>query len=102
MQLFDFLLIFADIIFEFDNLCEICYGAGLVSHLFDIIDKKADENNKDFWRIFNMDYQKGILNKIPQDTTLRRRFKEYFDKGNTMGSGYGILLFDGEKILKGE
>ena len=63
--------------------------------LFEILSSKEDPNNNNLWRVTNrMD---GV---VPEDTTLQRRLKAYLDAGNCMGGGYGILLFDGEKIIK--
>ncbi|MBQ8894974.1 MAG: DUF5596 domain-containing protein [Clostridia bacterium] len=63
--------------------------------LFEILSTKEDPENKDLWRITNR-----MDDVIPEDTTLQRRFKAYLEAGNCMGSGYGILLFDGQKIIK--
>lgn len=66
--------------------------------LFDVIWQGADEGNPDMWRIFNRmteDYE-----SLPEDTSLRKAFKRFFSEGNKMGCGYGVILFDGEKIIK--
>ena len=67
--------------------------------LFDVIDQKASESNADFWRIFAMPFAAETLPNAPEDTSLRRRFKAFLTAGNTMGSGYGVLRFDGETVL---
>jgi len=36
---------------------------------------------------------------VPTDTRLRKNAKEYFEAGGKMGTGTGIALFDGEKII---
>ncbi len=69
------------------------------SRIFTKLSEKADPENKSFWRIFNMPYSPETIKDAPEDTGLRRRLKEYLLQGNSMGSSYGILLFDGEKIL---
>lgn len=68
-------------------------------NMFDIILSWEDEHNSDFQRIFNCVYKPEILDKVPADNTLRRNFLEYVKAGNKMGHGFGILLFDGEKIV---
>ena len=67
--------------------------------LFDIVSSKASNKYEDLWRIFNVKYYDGCLESLPEDTTLRRNLKKFLLDGNLMGSGHGVLLFDGEKIL---
>ncbi len=68
--------------------------------LFDIVSTKERETGSDFWRIFNMVYEgPETLDKAPTDTRLRRNYIEYLKAGGKMGSGTGVILFDGEKIL---
>lgn len=66
--------------------------------LFHIIDQHQEENCHDFWRIFGCQYTKDPAG-WPVDTTLQANFKQYLASGNTMGEGFGILLFDGENIV---
>ena len=68
--------------------------------LFDIVSQKPSETNDDFWRIFNRPFSAETLHEMPEDTSLRRRFKTYLQAGNTMGNGYGVLRFDGNEVLK--
>ena len=35
----------------------------------------------------------------PEDTSMRRAYKKWILEGHKAGSGFGVLLFDGEKIL---
>ena len=38
---------------------------------------------------------------LPRDTELRRRMADYLAKsGNVTGTGYGVFLFDGERVIK--
>lgn len=67
--------------------------------LFDVVESEVQEDNENFWRVFNREYAPEILDQVPADTTLRRRFLEYLRTGRIMGNGFGILLFDGEKVL---
>ena len=66
--------------------------------LFDVISSNKTENNPDAWRVFNTESED--YENLPEDTTLQRRFKKYLIEGNKMGSGFGVILFDGEKIIK--
>ena len=76
-------------------------GSNLIKfyNLFDVFETKSDPTNKDFVRVFDRVYSEDILEDLETDTTLKRNLKEYLLNGNCMGSGYGIILFDGEKII---
>ncbi len=65
--------------------------------LFTVLYSKEDLKNQNRWRIFGAETE---LQKLPENSSLQRRLKAYLLAGNNMGSGYGILLFDGEKVLK--
>lgn len=67
--------------------------------MFDIIDAVEDKSNHNFWRLFGVDYSPETFEAAPERTTLQRNIKNYIRKGNNMGTGRGVLLFDGEKIL---
>lgn len=64
--------------------------------LFDIIDVYPTEAFNDFWRVFGVEYAKRDKG-VPTDTSLRRAFVRYMEKGGRYGAGYGIILYDGEK-----
>lgn len=64
-------------------------------NLFDIISNKSSGNEfGDFWRIFNR-VEIGNPDELPEDSSLRRNFKNYIKKGGDFGSGYGVLLYNG-------
>lgn len=65
--------------------------------LFKVIDEYEEPKKPDFWRIFGQNYTKDSM-LWPEETLLQRRCKQYLLNGNAMGEGYGILLFDGNKI----
>ena len=56
------------------------------------IDKFKYEN---LYKEFNEENLKTASTK----TKLQGRLKEYLLAGNTMGAGFGVLFFDGEKVL---
>ncbi len=66
---------------------------------FNIYSIRQTDEFCDAWRVFGMPY-KGDTHKLPQDTTLQRNFVEYIKRGGKFGNGLGILLFNGEKILR--
>lgn len=65
--------------------------------LFTVLYTKESPENKNIWRIFGAETD---LKKLPENSNLQRRLKAYLLEGKNMGSGYGIILFDGEKVLK--
>ena len=67
--------------------------------LFTIESEREDAQNPDLWRVFNVTYTDGCITALPEDTSLRRSLKAYLLEGKNMGSGIGLLYFDGEKIV---
>lgn len=67
--------------------------------LFDVVEQYEDPGNHNFWRIFNMDWEEGVLDKIPTDNSLRRGLYEFMKPGRNMGIGRCMLLFNGEKVI---
>ena len=51
------------------------------------------------WRIFGKFYN-GNVEGFPQETTLQKNFYRWLASGKSIGESYGIMIFDGEKILK--
>jgi hypothetical protein len=66
---------------------------------FSYIEGNVKEEFEDAWRVFGKDYKKAPKD-LPQDTTLQKAYANHLMKGGKTGSGYGVFLFDGEKILK--
>lgn len=48
--------------------------------------------------IFGVIYD-GNPDNLPETSRLQRSYKSYIKEGNQTGSGYGVFLFDGEKII---
>jgi hypothetical protein len=65
---------------------------------FDIVSSIDSDNFGDNWRIFGK-YHKMPLEQLPKDTTLRKAVAEHLLAGGKMGTGFGIIIFDGEKII---
>lgn len=53
----------------------------------------------DSWRVFGVQYDNKPASDLPRDTTMRKCFAEWLEKGNKTGSAYSLLIFDGEKVL---
>ncbi len=64
---------------------------------FDIIMKREDDTFKDAWRIFSKNYNGNPL-ELPKETTLQKNVAKWLEKGIKTGEGYGVTVFDGEKI----
>jgi hypothetical protein len=65
---------------------------------FTYIKGESEEEFENDWRVFGKDCKKEPKD-LPQDTTLQRAYAEHLMKGGKTGSGYGVFLFDGEKIV---
>ena len=58
---------------------------------FDIIESHQDDRFGDLWRIFYQEYT-GDPSLLPTNTGLQRAYVDWLMKGNTVGSGYGVML----------
>ena len=65
---------------------------------FDIIRQEDEESFGDAWRVFGRSY-KGAVADLPTKTSLQRSFKAHLLAGGKAGEGFGVLIFDGERIL---
>lgn len=65
---------------------------------FDIIDSEERDEFQDSWRVFG---RASALppQQWPRDTSLRRAYAERVCNGGKTGLGYGVLFFDGERII---
>ena len=66
---------------------------------FHIVSWKYSESFGDKWRIFGK-YADLPNDRLPRDTKLRAAYADWLTAGNPTGSGFGVFLFDGEKIIK--
>lgn len=65
---------------------------------FDIIGRKDVQGFSDSWRVFGRDYS-GSTEGFPRATSLQRGFADWLDAGHKTGTGYGVIVFDGERIV---
>ena len=66
---------------------------------FHIIAWDDKKNCGDLWRVFGHRDSWDPAG-LPRNTELQRRMADYLEKnGNVTGSGYGVFLFDGERII---
>ncbi|MBQ3537214.1 MAG: DUF5596 domain-containing protein [Clostridia bacterium] len=66
---------------------------------FEIISWSESEDFHDAWRIFDK-YSDLPADQLPTDTSLRKAYAEWLKAGNKGGGGNGVIVFDGEKILR--
>ncbi len=66
---------------------------------FEIISVGTNDVFHDAWRVFGKDADLPFA-QWPEKTSLQRAFKKWILGGNKTGDAYGIIVFDGEKILR--
>lgn len=59
-----------------------------------------DGEFEDAWRVFG-GAAEGPVEELPEETSMQRKFKKYMQAGGKHGCGRGVLVFDGEKLVKG-
>ncbi len=68
---------------------------------FDLITRDDSKWSGDLWRVFGPCESYDDTSKFPCETGLQRGMKKYLDEHDGVtGAGYGIFLFDGEKVIK--
>jgi len=86
-------------------IIELCDPQSNMRKFYDLFDIYGSTVSQDpyanIWRIFNVSREEiDSLRDLPEKTSFQRKMKTYFLNGGTMGSGKGVLLFDGENILR--
>ena len=66
---------------------------------FEIVSSEPRDKFNDAWRIFAKSGYKAPKHWA-DDTSMRRAFKQHVLNGGKTGSGNGVIVFDGEKIIK--
>jgi len=67
-------------------------------HDFDIVSTTETESFDDAWRIFGKHHTMPV-EQLPKDTSLRKAIAGHLSAGGKMGHGFGVIVFDGEKII---
>lgn len=65
---------------------------------FEIVSSSEKKGFHDKWRIFGKD-AKLPAKKLPRDTKLKKAYAEWLEAGNKTGDAFGVILFNGEKII---
>lgn len=60
---------------------------------YEILYVEKDVNNTTFWRIFGTKEIPESFNSLPMNTTVRRNFANWLNKGNEFKIAFGILRF---------
>ena len=63
--------------------------------------KEDQDENENLWRLFDMDWT-GNAEDYPEDSSLRRKMKQYLIDGNTTGSAYAVYIPHNIKQTKKE
>ena len=66
---------------------------------FEIVSWVEKDSFDDAWRVFGR-YAALPPEQLPRDTSLRRAFADRLASGGKTGCGCGIIVFDGEKIVR--
>lgn len=66
---------------------------------FEIVSSEPKDKFNDAWRIFDK-YGYKSPKHWPEDTSMRRAFKQLVLSGGKTGHGHGIIVFDGENIVR--
>ncbi len=66
---------------------------------FTVISKSESESFNAAYHVFGK-YTNLPPERLPRETRQQRLFADYIKDGGKHGSGYGIFLFDGEKIIR--
>ena len=66
---------------------------------FELIKSEPKDKFNDAWRIFAKSGYKSPKHWY-DDTSMRKAFKNHVLNGGKTGSGHGVIVFDGEKIVR--
>ncbi|MCH5197342.1 MAG: DUF5596 domain-containing protein [Oscillospiraceae bacterium] len=66
---------------------------------FEIVCWEEKKHFGNDWRIFGR-YSDLPYDSLPKDTSLRKAYAEWLTAGNKAGDGFGVFVFDGEKIIR--
>ena len=65
---------------------------------FDLIGQKEQEGFPDGWRVFGRAWGAPYA-ALPEDTSLQRAYKQWLLQRGVTGRGFGLMVFDGERII---
>ena len=65
---------------------------------FDIIKQDTQDTFVNAWRVYGNEHTKPFA-ELPEHTSMQRGYKQFLLSGGKTGTGFGVLIFDGEKII---
>lgn len=68
---------------------------------FHLLSHSQKDEFEDGWRIFGAAWD-GPMEDLPEKSRLQRAFKRHLLGGGTAGTGLGVLVFDGDRVLTGQ
>lgn len=66
---------------------------------FEYVHHRETSKPEDMWRMFGYRRSYDDIDSLPQNTGLQKAYAKWWTEHHTMGEAYGVLVFDGEKIL---
>ena len=60
--------------------------------LFDVVKSGEYDDYSECWRLFDMDFT-GNVDDLPEDSSLRKAYKELMNRGEKTGWGFGICVY---------
>lgn len=66
---------------------------------FEIVSWAEKDGFGNDWRVFDK-YADLPYDQLPRDTSLRRAYADWLVKTGKGGDGFGVIVFDGEKIIR--
>lgn len=64
-----------------------------------MVEEQTAETYNNAWRIFGPAAD-GDIKDWPENTSMQRAIKKHFSEGKKLGVGEGVIVFDGEKIVR--
>lgn len=61
---------------------------------YTVLEIDIDPENSNLWRIFNKMKMPEDVSMLPEDTSLRKSFKKWLQKGNTINAAFGVIIYD--------
>ena len=65
---------------------------------FDLVHSRDETEFSDAWRLYGREYSRPA-SELPERTAMQRSFKKHLMAGGKTGEGFGVMVFNGEKIL---
>ena len=84
---------------EYEDAFENCPNTKRFIGDFTIYKVKTQKSFEDAWRVFGCDEYKNTQ-ALPDRTTMQRAFIKHIEENKKFGYAFGILFFDGKRVIK--